>query len=204
MLLCLCFVHERFGCTSAIAIWANPVFRQPDGEPGGCSRGAEGQKGRERRQSEPNPCNHAGGHSDGNDRLGELGGKRHSKSQGPLAGHFGSGSNVGEFCCLRNAWTASNSVQYGLVAWQSCCNWQVAPPTDKVACSVGRVKNLSSVKQNDSSLSVCLYSRLMADGPRWAHPRLHGLLPTSQNANCCWNISRCLHLAGGSWRREVR
>lgn len=60
-------ICERFGCTSATTVWTNlevKELREPDGEPGGFSRVGE------ERQSEPNPCDRTGGHSDGKDRLG--------------------------------------------------------------------------------------------------------------------------------------
>lgn len=164
------------------------------------SRGRRTERGRQN-----NPCNHAGGHGDGNDRLGGnwmANGTVRAKTRPQGQGH---GDSVGQLLRLEfQRWGIfllekcldcfSNPVQYGLVAWQSCFNWQVGPPTDKSCVLSGRVKNLSRVKPKrlifiSMPVSVTDGSKMICVGA----PTTHGLLPTPWRArlgSVCWNISR--------------
>lgn len=168
------------------------------------SKGRRTESGRQN-----NPCNHAGGHGDGIDRLGGnwmANGTVRAKTRPQGQGH---GHSVGQLLRLEfQRWGIfllekcldcfSNPVQYGLVAWQSCFNWQVGPPTDKSCVLSGRVKNLSTVKRKrlifiSMPVSVTDGSKMICVGA----PTTHGLLPTPWRAglgSVCWNVSRYLAL----------
>ena len=96
------------------------------------SRGTrpEEQEGTDEGKSEPNPCDHAGGHGDGKDRLGgTLGGKRHSKTTGSDVGGCGAWRMLG----------LADRLELGPIRVGGLADLlQLAGrhPTDKVACSV--------------------------------------------------------------------